>query len=393
MNVIMITPDFPYSFGGIGEHVSNLVGELQNHNDLQLHVMITRFANSKMGIQNVEFAENKNVFLYEIGNLNHQKKFMAMEKQGFAFEYEALKTCLYSLEIFERIDSIIEDKKIKVDLIHIHDAFGAIAALALKKKYDVPLITTMHSIGNEDYLIDGLRKYLIRNSSEVIYVSDYLRNQLSRRYNWTGEKEHIIPNGIKLEKREKKEIPNQFLFVGRLERKKGVDILLKAAHELRELGLLHFNIDICGEGTEKKQLEQDILKMGLQEQVKLWGYQSKEELNEKYKKASLVIIPSREESFGLVAIEAMAKGTSVLCSNIANFREVVGEEAGFFFDFENEKDLAQQILFIMNHPEEKQKKIEKAYERIQDKYSWNIIAGETLKVYQEVARKKYETRT
>ena len=384
MNILMITPDFPYSFGGIGEHVYNLVTTLQERKDVTIYVMITRFADSKLGIRKNENILADNIFLYEIRSTQHQKYqklFFEERDQQFAYEFEALKTCSYSLEIFEEIEKIVKKEKIKIDLIHVHDAFGAITAVALKKKYAVPLITTMHSIGNEDFLIDGLRKYLLRNSSKVIFVSSYLQSQLFKRFNLEKENWCVIPNGINLEEKVKGKCKNQLLYVGRLERKKGVDILLKAMKRLKENGLSEIKLEICGEGTERNILEQDILKFGIQEQVKLLGYQSKEVLNLKYEEADLVIVPSREESFGLVAIEAMAQGTCVLCSNIECFYETVGEEAGFFFELEDEKDLAEKIIYALSNQQKREEKVMKGFERIKQEFSWKKIADRTVKVY------------
>ena len=86
----MITPDFPYSFGGIGEHVYHLVKEM-NKSDITIHLFIARFAKSKLGIRDVQEELGDRVILHEIKCKFHKEiEFQFRENKPEGFFYELL---------------------------------------------------------------------------------------------------------------------------------------------------------------------------------------------------------------------------------------------------------------------------------------------------------------
>ncbi|MCL6561229.1 MAG: glycosyltransferase family 4 protein, partial [Firmicutes bacterium] len=116
------------------------------------------------------------------------------------------------------------------------------------------------------------------------------------------------------------------------------------------------------------------------------GYVPEEDLSLLYGGADLFVYPSRYEGFGLPPLEAMACGTPVVVSNVASLPEVIGD-AGICVDPYNVDDIAQGIYRVLTNENLQQKLREKGLNRAK-LFTWEKTARETLKVYDEVARKR-----
>lgn len=109
------------------------------------------------------------------------------------------------------------------------------------------------------------------------------------------------------------------------------------------------------------------------------GFVSDEDLDVLYRFAEAYVFPSLYEGFGLPPLEAMAKGTAVICSDHPCMQEVLGLSA-FYADSKDARIFAEGILTVLDDKILKQRLIEKGYEQIR-KYSWEKMAGETLSIY------------
>jgi len=116
------------------------------------------------------------------------------------------------------------------------------------------------------------------------------------------------------------------------------------------------------------------------------GFIAKEELPFFYKSAELVVVPSFYEGFGLVGLEALSFGIPVVCSDIPVLREILGS-AAIFFDPYNSFDMAEKIFKVLKDEKLRKNLIVKGFEQIK-KYSWQKMAYQTLKIYQDVLRER-----
>lgn len=133
-----------------------------------------------------------------------------------------------------------------------------------------------------------------------------------------------------------------------------------------------------------KQLKEKVKEMGLQETVVFYPEAKREELKDLYEHAMTLVFPSLMEGFGLPAVEAMANNCLVLASDIPVFHEVLGETAIYFNPYAA-NDIAEKLKSIIDEPTK--------YESLRIKgkfwvsrYSWEKLAAETLKVYQEALK-------
>jgi glycosyltransferase involved in cell wall biosynthesis len=114
------------------------------------------------------------------------------------------------------------------------------------------------------------------------------------------------------------------LFVGRLVSVKGADLAIEAVRRLREEGA-ETTLTVCGDGPDRFELEKQVRDAGLQNVVTFEGWTSPEELAVHYRQAEALLVPSRYEPFGIVALEAIASGSPVVAAQTGGLPEAVGE--------------------------------------------------------------------
>ena len=142
-----------------------------------------------------------------------------------------------------------------------------------------------------------------------------------------------------------------FLYVGRLIQAKGVHKLLEASSLLVERGLKQFSVMIVGDGDQKRELCQLAHALGLEDQVSWNGFIPHEELGPYYKACDVFVLPSLDDTWGVVVPEAMAFGKPVCCSRCAGVSEIVRHGVnGFVFDPYKPEELADYMERFIREP-------------------------------------------
>jgi len=116
---------------------------------------------------------------------------------------------------------------------------------------------------------------------------------------------------------------NGLLFVGRLVSVKGADVAIEALRQLRENGV-DTTLTICGDGPERESLERQVRRTGLERAVIFKGWSDPDALADYYRTAELLLVPSRYEPFGIVALEAIASRCPVVAARTGGLPEAVG---------------------------------------------------------------------
>jgi len=169
------------------------------------------------------------------------------------------------------------------------------------------------------------------------------------------------------------------LAVGRLVARKGFQTLIRAMPLiLKELPNSH--LVIVGRGHMAKTLKKQVKKMGIQDKITIEAGVPFEELTQLYRSSDLVIYPSYYEGQGLVPLEAMASGTSIVTVNHGPLPEMVDIEVGNTFTAGDEKELAKVVINELKNFENRKEKIKIGRKRILDKYTYahNAISYELL---------------
>jgi glycogen(starch) synthase len=291
------------------------------------------------------------------------------------------------------------------DLIHAHDWLVAYPGRALKHIFHLPLIASVHAtefgrnngLHNDDQRYIGeVEWWLTYEAWKVICNSRYMREEVETVFNLPSDKIEIIPNGIRpaafqVRKvdpavRQRFAAPGEklILFIGRLVREKGVQVLLEALPMIRD----HFpdtRLVVAGRGPFEEDLRRTALNLGVDRFVTFAGYIDEPVRNQLYAQADVAAFPSLYEPFGLVALEAMATGTPVVVSDTGGFAETVEHEVnGIRAQTGNAGDLARQITRLLAEPELARRLSHRGLLEVEEKYSWSSLSRQYEALYQKV---------
>jgi glycosyltransferase involved in cell wall biosynthesis len=171
---------------------------------------------------------------------------------------------------------------------------------------------------------------------------------------------------------------------------KGIITLFKAFAKLQSK-YSTLRIVAIGQDINQKHLEKLLNKMGIRERVEFKGRKSNEYVLDKMKKASIYVMPSLREGFGITFLEAMACGTPVIGGNVGGTKELIKDgENGFLVNPGDYKDLADKILILLNNNLTREKFIENGFKTVKE-FSTGKMVNETLTRYQNIYKKKNET--
>lgn len=243
----------------------------------------------------------------------------------------------------------------KPDVINLHFAdnsaiYGILCKVLFK---EARLITSLHGsdvVGfpNRSNVQKSLLNILVGISDKVIFVSRFLKEEAEKLLSASIQNSIVIhnstPSAISIEGVVRD--ANRILFVGRIVKNKGVDILLQA---FEILGKKYPDLEllVVGDGAEFDRLKSDYSNKNIQ----FMGFITEaSEVARLYLTSSIFVAPSRFESFGKVALEAMSYRCAVITSDIGGFKEVVTDgKTGILFKSENVDSLVSSVERILEN--------------------------------------------
>lgn len=242
---------------------------------------------------------------------------------------------------------------------------------------------------------------LIKLSDHITTPSERMRNMIIRDYGVSIKKISVIKHGVDpsfmdgkiLSARELKEKPYQLpevknkhiiLYIGGTEKAKGLDFLLQSIDSLRKerkdfvLLVVGNKSDITNFTSSKYA---DLL---AREYIKILGRLSHDKLNLLYDFIDILIVPSVHDSFGLVILEAMAKGKVVIVSNRVGASSIItNKKDGIIFSYGDISKLVYEIKTLLSNKQERDKIGMNAKETIK-RYTWKKVAPKYLKCYAQI---------
>jgi glycosyltransferase involved in cell wall biosynthesis len=228
------------------------------------------------------------------------------------------------------------DQKRKIDLIHAHSALpcGQPAAM-IARRLQVPLVVTTHGLDvfsrrREQGLLrlwcDRVSRFVYKRASLNICVSRAVKREMEKPLG-NSVRATILYNGVDTElfipPDEAIDKPSaNVLSVGRLDVRKGQDIVLRAVARLaREHPALRY--EIVGDGREREKLAALAGELGISERVFFFGRMTREEVAEKMKQCDVFALPSSDEALGCVYLEAMATAKPVIACRRQGIEEII----------------------------------------------------------------------
>ncbi len=295
-----------------------------------------------------------------------------------------------SLRLASRIKEVLAEEKF--DVIHLHEPFMPMLCTAVLRFSDTANIGTFHAChGSPGYNIAWpigriMLKRRCRKLDGKIAVSraamGFVGKYVPGYYN-------IIPNGVDLVRFSPGVSPIErfcdgklnILFVGRLEKRKGLGYLIKAYERVKE-EFPNSRLIVVGPGTRlRRKYEKQVKRAGLKDIIFI-GYVSDDELPRYYKTADIFCSPATgRESFGIVLLEAMAVGKPIVATSIEGYADVVTPGVdGLLVPPKDEKRLAQALLSLMHDESLRQQMGARGELKAKD-YSWEHIAYRVLSYY------------
>jgi glycosyltransferase involved in cell wall biosynthesis len=238
------------------------------------------------------------------------------------------------------------------------------------------------------YSFIGMQKTVARSLLKIITVSKCARQDISHDFSIPAQRFSVVPNGINT--RLFYRLPEISRQVGRIIVTTSADTPLKGLYYLLHAvaGITRTrDIRLVVIGTPKKEggIIRLIRKLGIARYITFTGHISDMEFVREYAKATLAVVPSVYEGFGLPVGEAMACGVPVISTTGGALPEVVGN-AGILVPPADAAALEKAIVNLLDHPDYAARLGMAGYKRVQTHFTWKKAAEKTIAVYQEAIR-------
>ena len=320
----------------------------------------------------------------------------------------------YAGDFANSVERWIRSEGTRPDIVHSHYWLSGRCGVRLKDSLGIPLANSFHTLGKvkdaartdrespstTDRLLT--EQEVIARSDCVIASTPYEFDDLLEHYGASPERLCVSPPGVdhdifhpgdKGQARQRLELGDEqiVLFAGRVQAHKGTDVAVQALTHLVERDVpgaegtvLHIVGGASGrEGDDELvRCHETIAQNGLNERVRFFDPLPHRELADHYRAADVVIVPSRSESFGLVAAEAQACGTPVVAANTGGLPYVVNAaESGLLVDHHDPRAFAVAIAAILDHPSFAER-LASGGVAFSKKFSWDATAERLLELYE-----------
>ena len=367
MRILMLNYEYPPLGGGASPVTKSLSEELVKFGHT-VDVVTMGFKGLK------EKEEINGVTIYRVPCIR--------KKQGVCQTHEMLSYC-YSA--FRFLPKLLRENKYDICHTHFIIPTGIVSYL---NKNKIPYIITSHGsdvpnynpdrFGIQHKLLKPLWNGIVKNAECITSPSEYLKNLILENFDEENycDKIKVIPNGIYPENFKPKKKEKKVLVVTRLFERKGVQYIIDAMRDIK-----NYELVICGDGPYLKKLEHQISKLNVTN-IHLLGYISYERLKYEYETSSIFVFTSTAESFGIVLLEAMSSGCAIITTNNSGCSEVV-DDAALLVRPKKSSNIKEALIKLINNDQLRNELGAKARKRVEENFTWKIIAEQYLSVYED----------
>jgi len=298
-----------------------------------------------------------------------------------------------------------EDFSGPFDIVHAHDWLASNAAVWIKHGRGKKMALSIHSTeygrcgnnfwGGQSGRIRDHERHGTYCADRVMTVSHALKNEIMWMYNVPEWKARVVYNGINyhhfdgwINPAEVKAnygispVDPTTLFVGRMAYQKGPDLLVEAIPYILNY-YPHAKFIFAGEGDMRSSVESLAWSLGVSHATRFLGYRSGQELINLYKASDLVCVPSRNEPFGIVILEAWSAGKPVVASCNGGPSEFVWHEVDGLKIYDYPESIAWGIGNMFKDFEHARWMGRNGRTAVETSFSWDSIADQVLSIYQE----------
>ncbi len=280
----------------------------------------------------------------QITKLDNNVRVIHLEAGPYGESKENLS--LYIPKFLRGLYAFQSSHNLEYDLVHSHYWLSGKVGLDLAQQWGVPHVACFHTLAKIKQIARaGERASASRVAGEwevmskadaVVSLSRYEKEDMVRLYGADPNKIRVIPGGVDLDMfkpmdmvKARKQLglkdTNLVLYVGRIERLKGIDILIDALAKMDDRADTRLLI-IGGnpvKDNELLRLRKMTQRLNMEHRISFLGTIPQDRLPEYYSAANICVLPSYYESFGLVALESMACGTPVIASRVGGLQTIV----------------------------------------------------------------------
>jgi len=318
---------------------------------------------------------SKEIFKKEIKN-----KGISIWDLGLKFKYD--------LRCIIKLISLI--KRGKYSIVHVHlfpaNLFGSLASLFLPK--NIKFIFSEHNVYNRRRsfkIFKILDTFIYSRYYKIICVSKQVQVALIEWLPNLQIKSVVISNAVPVSDLSNWSTVKKYdvLFVGRLTKAKGVDILLKAIKIFKEKYQKEIKAAIVGKGYLEEELKELVIKLGIEKEVEFLGV--RRDIEKFMKSTKLFVLPSRWEGLPLTVLEAMNSGAGIIATKVGGIPEVIEhEKEGILISPEDPTALAGAIAELLKDRELRVKLGINAYKKVKEKYSIEVYTKNILGLYKSL---------
>lgn len=328
-----------------------------------------------------------------------------------------VKNHYLNARIFARsVLEYIQEQSLNYNILHAHYYYSGLAGLIIKRKLQIPLIQTFHTLGEMKKIYGGIsdgnrihcEMKIVRETDAIITSTELEQNDLIAYYRASPFKIYVVYPGVnhdifkphnQINSRKRLILPLKkklILFVGRIDPVKGLIFFIESLVSLtirypefaRKFRVLLIGGDLNSskfwQNKEVIKIKQLIDKEHLDCCIKFLGSKPHGQLPLYYSAADVVVMPSVYESFGLVVLEAMASSACVLAARVGGLSLLVKDKInGRLFTMGNSDDF-NTILWELIHDSKQRKQLGRRALESSQKYCWDKQAKKILNVYNKL---------
>ncbi len=400
MKVLMFGWEFPpWNQGGLGTACHGLTKGLSNNGVDVTFVLPKAPAGAKGGhvkliaANNVKGIKMVTVTSPLVGYMTSEE-YKEQIKKGILLGKGKSGGEIYGKDLFAEVEryalkaSIIAENE-EFDVIHAHDWLTYKAGIEAKKATGKPLVVHMHATefdrtggnGVNQYVYD-IEKKGMEAADCVICVSNFTRQKVIDNYGIDPGKLYVVHNAVEFndfseEKEAISELDKVVLFLGRITLQKGPDYFIETAKKVLE----HepkTKFVVAGSGDMLPRMVNMAAELGIGDKVLFTGFLRGNDIDRAYKMASLYVMPSVSEPFGITPLEAMRNGTPVLMSKQSGVSEVVGN--CLKTDFWDTDEMTNKIVGVLRYEPLHSCLSEDGRKEVM-KFNWNNPARKCMDIY------------
>ena len=376
--------------GGMNVYIQELAGQLGNRGH---RIDIYTRVHDPNDPQVIHLNDNARVIHLKAGKNGHMHK---------------LSIYPYLDDFTGALKDFVTRNGLQYDLIHSHYWLSGQVGRWAQSRWDAPHMVMFHTLGavknstgvgkKEPLLRIKTERQLVKHCHRIIAATEREKTELSQFYGAEAEKINVVPCGVNMDlfrpvekayaRRhlgfdDKEHI---ILYVGRFAALKGIDRLLKAMTHLRHLQNLKLVI-IGGDGDtapEFIEFQRMSSKLGIHDRIMFTGRLEQDELPQYYSAADLLAVPSYHESFGLVALEALACGTPVIATEVGAMDSVICEgKTGSVVADSRPPAFARGIRDFISNPLSETESVDSIRNSVR-RFNWSNIAKAMIEEYESM---------